>query len=85
MEPPNWCADASALRAALVARRVAEPFPEWDPGSRAWLVRARSRYGGGEWVLGRGERPTAFAEQHAAWEAANWLRVAATPYVIGRW
>jgi len=84
MDGSRRLADSSTLRMALVARTVEEPAPEWDPEACAWVVRTRPRTGADDWVLGRGERPTAFAEQRAAWEAANWLRISATPYVVGR-
>lgn len=83
MEQPHRFADSSTLRMALIARTVEDPFPKWDADSGAWVVQARPRNGGADWVLARGQRPTAFAEQQAAWEAANWLRVAAPPYLIG--
>lgn len=84
MKRADLFADASTLRLALIARTVEEPLVEWDPDSGAWIVRAHHRIGGGEWVLGQADSPIAFADQRAAKAAANWLRVSATPYLIGR-
>lgn len=84
MERNAHFADTQTFQMALATGVVEAPSPRWDPALGAWVIQARPRQGGQGWVLGRGQRPTGFAQEGDAREAARQLRQEAIPYLVGR-
>ncbi len=84
MERTTHFADAATLQMALATGMVALSGPKWDPHSGDWVIRARSRQGGEDWVLTQGNGPAYFSERQKAWEATRSLQMGGLPYLIGR-
>jgi hypothetical protein len=77
--------DGTNLRMAVESGRVHQPRAQWEPDLDGWVVRARARQGGPDWVLSRGPgREPAFSSREQAWRAATSVRTAGTPYLVGR-
>ena len=84
MDTTSHFTDAFGIQAALRSGQVQPPQPEWDDDSQGWLIRARSRAGGADWVLTRGGRTAAFSSLEHARKAADGLRSDGFPYLIGQ-
>lgn len=84
METKSHLTDAFGIQVALRSGQVQPPRPEWDADSQSWLIRARSRAGGADWVLTRGGPTAAFPSLEQARRAADGLRSDGFPYLIGQ-
>ena len=84
MDRIRHLADQASFSLALAVGMLDAPRPEWDAGSGQWVITARPRQAGGDWVLGRGPGPTGFDDPDAAWHTINEMRREAAPCLAGR-
>ena len=74
MHRRHHLADAATFHMALASGMLDEPRPAWDPDTGRWVIKARPRRSGEDWVLGQGPRPTGFGDQAEAWRTVQEMR-----------
>jgi len=80
----GYLVDDLSLRIALDAGQVFLPRAERDPDSGDWVVVARCRQGGADWVLTRDGCKAGFPCLEQAWREADRLRSLGGQHPVGR-